>query len=263
MALQHKFNTPPPEVGDHILISFPTPYTLLVTLNRPSSMNCINALGNAELSKVWNWYDSEPSLRCAVFTGRVITSERPAFCAGMDLKQWNSVAGSNEQPRSTTDGFAGLSNRRGKKPVVSAVHGICFGGGMEAAANTDLIIAHESSTFALPEASKGVAAIAGVLPRLPYIIGLQRANELTLTGRVLTAGEAEGWGFVNEVVKGDVVEAALGYAKKINVQSPDSIIVARAGVRSVFDGDGVWVANEKLEKGLWQGYGKGKTIGRD
>jgi len=104
-----------------------------------------------------------------------------------------------------------------------------------------------------------VAAIAGVLPRLPYIIGLQRANELTLTGRVLTAGEAEGWGFVNEVVKGDVVEAALGYAKKINVQSPDSIIVARAGVRSVFDGDGVWVANEKLEKGLWQGLREGEN----
>jgi enoyl-CoA hydratase/carnithine racemase len=222
-------------------------------------MNCINVLGNAELSKVWNWYDSEPSLRSAVFTGRVINSKRPAFCAGMDLKQWNSDASSNEQPRSTADGFAGLSNRRGKKPVVSAVHGICFGGGMEAAANTDLIIAHESSTFALPEVSRGVAAIAGVLPRLPYIVGLQRANELALTGRVLTAEEAKEWGFVNEVVKGDVVEAALGYAKKINAQSPDSIIVSRAGIRSAFDGDGARVANEKLEKGLLQRLREGEN----
>ncbi|CCX05821.1 ClpP/crotonase-like domain-containing protein [Pyronema domesticum] len=253
------FNPPPPHVDSHILISFPTPQILLVTLNRPRSMNCISNAAHAQLVQIWSWYDSIPSLRCAIITGAREGSRRPAFCAGQDLKEWQASADQG-RPTGRVGGFAGLSTRVGKKPVISAVHGICYGGGLEAAANTDLIIAHRDSSFGLPESARGVVAIAGVLPRIAVTVGLQRAGELAMTGRLLTAEDAKAWGLVNEVVEGDVVEAAVRWAQKICDQSPDSIIVSREGIRSVFSGDGVDEANRKIEEGSWVGLQEGENI---
>lgn len=227
-------------------------------------MNCVSSLGNQQLGQIWDWYEATPSLRCGIITGAQAPGRRVAFCAGMDLKEW-SESSSNPSSNRITDlslsgGFAGLSTRRGKKPIISAVHGICFGGGVEAAANTDVVVAHRDSTFALPEPSRGVAAIAGVLPRLTLTLGLQRASELALTGRVLMADEAREWGLVNDVVTGNVVDAALGWAAKITAQSPDSIIVTRSALRIVFDGDGVDEGMEKIKEGIWQDLRAGDNI---
>jgi enoyl-CoA hydratase/carnithine racemase len=180
----------------------------------------------------------------------------------MDLKEWNSHTSSNNTKKSPMPGgFAGLSSRRGKKPVISAVHGICYGGGFEAVVNTDLIIAHAGSTFSLPETSRGVVAIAGVLPRITMLLGLQRASELALTGRVLTAREAKEWGLVNEVVEeGNVVDVALRWADKILRQSPDSVIVSRAGLRAAFGADGADGGMNKVEEGIWQELQAGENI---
>ncbi|KAF8253053.1 ClpP/crotonase [Wilcoxina mikolae CBS 423.85] len=255
------FNPPPPQVDSHILLSFPSPHILLVTLNRPTSMNCISTPGNQQLYQIWSWYDSTPSLRCAIITGALRPNTRPSFCAGMDLKEWNSDASSNAKKSPMPGGFAGLSSRRGKKPIISAVHGICYGGGFEAVVNTDLIIAHADSTFSLPETSRGVVAIAGALPRITMLLGLQRASELALTGRVLTAREAREWGLVNEVVEeGSVVDAALRWADKILRQSPDSVIVSRAGLRAAFGTDGVDAGMKKVEEGIWQELQAGENI---
>ncbi len=75
-----EFTTPPPATV-HADVSFPSPQILLVTLNRPKQLNCINAQGHWELHELWNWLDAEPSLRVGIITG----SGR-AFCAGADLK---------------------------------------------------------------------------------------------------------------------------------------------------------------------------------
>lgn len=74
------FATPPPN-PEHALLSFPAPYVLLVTLNRPKSLNCINSQGHEDLHEVWEWMDEEPSVRVGVITGI-----GRAFCAGADLK---------------------------------------------------------------------------------------------------------------------------------------------------------------------------------
>lgn len=74
------FTTPPPTC-EHALLSFPTPSVLLVTLNRPKALNCINTKGHHELDAVWNWLDNEPSLNIGIVTGT-----GRAFCAGADLK---------------------------------------------------------------------------------------------------------------------------------------------------------------------------------
>ncbi|KLJ07452.1 transcriptional adapter 2-alpha, partial [Blastomyces silverae] len=75
-----KFTNPPPPT-QHCLLSFPIPEILLVTLNRPKSLNCVNSQGNAELHAVWEWMDAEPLLRVGIITGK-----GRAFCAGADLK---------------------------------------------------------------------------------------------------------------------------------------------------------------------------------
>jgi enoyl-CoA hydratase/carnithine racemase len=252
----------PPRVGPHLLLSFPRANILLVTLNRPSALNSINRTMHAQLSDVWAWYDSMPWLRCAIITGAADggggTGRRRAFCAGADLKEWEAV-GVGEMTVAS-GGFAGLSTRRGKKPVIAAVHGICFGGGLEAAGNCDLVIAHRDSQFALPEVARGVVPLAGLLPRLASLVGMLRASELALTGRTLTAVEAREWGLVNEVVEGDVVDTALRWAEKIAGMSPDSVIVTREGLRSAWDGMGVEEATTKVEQGVWKKLQAGENI---
>ncbi|KAL3475830.1 ClpP/crotonase-like domain-containing protein [Aspergillus californicus] len=232
--MPQSFKTPPPTLKYSIL-TFPTPHTLLVTLSRPKDLNCINSTGHSELHEIWEWLDDEPSLRVGVITG-----EGRAFCAGADLKEWNSTTQSNtKRAPAPSSGFGGLSRRSGKKPVIAAVNGLCLGGGCEMITNTDIVISAESAFFGFPEVQRGVLAWAGALPRIVRTIGKQRAMEMVLTGRRVTAQEAEKWGFVNEVVEnGKVVERALEVAVQIAGNSPDSVIVSREGVKMGWEGVG-------------------------
>ncbi|KAI5777794.1 ClpP/crotonase-like domain-containing protein [Geopyxis carbonaria] len=251
--------TPPPTAAhEHIHISHPTPYILLVTISRIAQMNSITSSMHHSLAALWAWYDATPSLRCAIITGARGTAPKPAaaFSAGADLKEWLALGGAG-MPEG---GFMGLSTRRGKKPVLAAVHGVCFGGGMEAAVNCDWVVAHASSRFALPEAQRGVIALAGVLPRLAMAVGIQRASEVAIGGRVLTAREAEGWGLVARVTDGDVVAAAVEMAERVAAMSPDSVIATREGLRSVLDGVSVDEAVKRVETGVFRELQKGENI---
>ena len=118
--------------------------------------------------------------------------------------------------------------------------------------NTDIVLASSSATFALPEVKRGVVAIAGALPRLVRTVGRQRAMEMALTGRVLKAEEAREWGLCNKVVvDGDVVGEAVRWAEDIASNSPDSVIVSRAGVKMGWEGCGVQEGTERLKEGVY------------
>ena len=83
----HLSTPPPPTTPSILLLSFPTPQILLVTINRPEQMNCLNEEAHYEMERVWDWYDREGGLRCAVVTGAGPEGKRrKAFCAGQDLK---------------------------------------------------------------------------------------------------------------------------------------------------------------------------------
>ncbi|RSM18692.1 hypothetical protein CDV31_002412 [Fusarium ambrosium] len=240
-----------PQVHD-LIISFPKPNVLLVTLNRPSRLNAIPPWQHQELDKVFKWYDQEPSLRCAVLTGT-----GRAFCAGADLKDWNDLAavpGAVTPPRWETTGFGGISNRVGKKPVIAAVNGICAGGGMEMVVNCDLVVAaEEAARFSLPEVKRGVVALAGVLPRLMHSLGKQRASEMALLGRTYSAHELKDWGLVNFVVKDmEVLTEALNLAEEVANNSPDSVIVSREGLSLGWENMGPVQATEELGNGLYK-----------
>jgi enoyl-CoA hydratase/carnithine racemase len=246
--------THPPAVPN-VLVSFPAPHILLVTLNRPAQLNAIPAQQHARLEALWRWYDAEPSLRCAVLTGA-----GRAFCAGADLKQADGRQGSMRsaavaagEGRWTTAGFGGMSNRPGRKPVVAAVNGLCLGGGMEMAINCDMVVAARGAKFGLPEVTRGVVALAGALPRVVRIFGRQRASEMVLTGRMFSAEEMERWGFVNQVVDGEgkVVDDAVRLAEAVAANSPDAVLVSREGMRLGMEAMGPELATEVVEKGLY------------
>ncbi|TAQ88828.1 hypothetical protein B7494_g2829 [Chlorociboria aeruginascens] len=252
-----RFSTPPPHMPPTILLSFPGASTLLITLNNPHSLNSLNHEAHWALDDLYSWFDSEPSLRCAVLTGT-----GRAFCAGADLKEWdaaNNISASNAERARPASGFGGLSRRRGKKPVICAVNGICVGGGCEMIINADIVVADAGAVFALPEVKVGVVALAGALPRLVRTIGRQRAMEMVLTGRNVGAEEAERWGVVNRVVEsGQCVAEALGIARVIAGNSPDSVLVSREGVKLGWDGVGAEEGTRLLEEN-WYGRIEGGT----
>ncbi|KAH0497680.1 hypothetical protein TgHK011_004969 [Trichoderma gracile] len=240
------FARPPPGINIAKL-SFPAPRVLLVTISRPEALNAIAVSGSWELASLFEWFDGEPSLWVCIVTG-----EGRAFSAGADLKAWNDEIGSGSFGEMPPSGFAGLSRRTGKKPVIAAVNGIAYGGGFEAVVNCDLVIASATAKFCFPEVKRGVAPFAGAMPRLVRTIGKQRAMELMLTGRVLSAQEAKEWALVNVVCPEgrDVVEEALQWAKLIAENSPDSVIVTKQGINWGWEGVG---ADEgtRISNSLW------------
>lgn len=145
-------------------------------------------------------------------------------------------------------GLAGLPRRAGKKPIIAAVNGICMGGGFEMVANCDLVVASETATFALPEAKRGIVPVAGCLPRLTRVLGLQRTTDLALTGRTVTAETLYNWGLISRMVpaRSDVVDAAIELAQQLCRNSPDALIVGRIGIRLGWETSSVENATERL-----------------
>jgi enoyl-CoA hydratase len=156
----------------------------------------------------------------------VLTGEGPeAFCAGADLKEIAARAenfGGAEDPEAAVDawledrpdGPLGFTRLRASKPTIAAISGWCLAGGLELALWCDLRIATEDARLGFTERRFGVPLIDGGTQRLPRIVGLGRALELILTGRVIEAAEAREWGLVNEVVApGRHLERALELAE--------------------------------------------------
>ncbi|KAK1623098.1 enoyl-CoA hydratase/isomerase [Colletotrichum phormii] len=265
MSHTPNFASPPPDIGPDAAVSFPRQHIMLITLNRPRHLNSIYSELHYNLARLYEWYDAETSLRCAVLTGT-----GRAFCAGADLKEWNvrNTTGKSNNPTSpgekwpSTAGFGGLSNRGGKKPVIAAVNGICLGGGMEMIINADLVYASTKAKFGLPEVTIGVIAIAGALPRLIKSVGRQRATEMALIGRTdYTAEEMVSWGLVNKVVQpDDLMETALGAAEAIARNSPDSIIVSREGLKTGWEPMGPVEATGYIDQTIYRKMEAGENM---
>ncbi len=228
---------------------------MLVTLNRPKQLNALRTIMHDHLDKLWTWFESEPTLRVAVFIGA-----GRGFCAGADLREWNDKHKTAEHSKNATEpeewninGFGGVSNRRSKKPIIGAINGLCMGGAMEMVINLDIVIATEAAKFALPEVKRGVVAIQGALPRLTRIVGRQRASEMALTGRVYTAQTMADWGIVNKVVKPneDVVAEAVRWASEVSANSLDSLVVSCEGLISGWDAEDPQLATKRVKEGIY------------
>ncbi len=169
---------------------------LEVRIDRPKA-NAVDLATSRIMGDIFADFRDRRDLRVAIVTG---TGEK-FFCPGWDLKA--AADGDAVDGDYGVGGFGGMQELRDlNKPIICAVNGICCGGGLEIALSTDIIIAAEHATFALPEIRSGTVADAASIKlpkRIPYTI----AMEMLLTGRWLDAEEANRWGFVNEIVPAD------------------------------------------------------------
>ncbi|MFG5381664.1 carnitinyl-CoA dehydratase [Yoonia sp. R2-816] len=171
---------------------------LEVTLDRPKA-NAIDLATSRIMGDVFAGFRDDPELRVAIVTG----AGEKFFCPGWDLKA--AADGDAVDGDYGVGGFGGLQELRDlNKPVIAAVNGICCGGGLELALSTDIILAADHATFALPEIRSGTVADAASI-KLPKRIPYHIAMEMLLTGRWLDAEEAHRWGFVNQIHAADAL----------------------------------------------------------
>jgi enoyl-CoA hydratase len=164
----------------------------LVTIDRPQRRNAIDGPTAEALSQAYARFEADEEARILVLTGAGDVS----FCAGADLKAIETFSDRLQSP----DGPLGFTRLTPSKPTIAAISGFCLAGGLELALWCDLRIATESSMFGFTERRFGVPLIDGGTQRLPRIVGLGRALDLILTGRILGAAEALSMGLLSEVV---------------------------------------------------------------
>lgn len=181
-----------------------------VTLARPEVLNSLNAAACFELHEAWNAFDADPELWVAIVTG-----EGRAFCAGHDL------ADGPDEPMPAS-GWAGISERAPiAKPIIAAVNGHAYGGGLEIALAADIVIVDENAKLALSEPRVGAIALGGGAQRLIRKMPAAIAMGMLLTGRTITAADAARWGLANEIAPaGTALAVAQRWAEEILACSP-------------------------------------------
>ncbi len=205
------------------LLTAVTGAVAVFTLNRPEARNALSVALRDELEAGLLAFDADPALRVAIVAG----AGQQAFCAGADLKA-APVAPSIYGPgnRSLVCDL-GLS-----KPVIAAVNGAAFGGGLELALLCDIRIASTAASFALSEVRIGSLAGSGGTQRLPRLIGLGAALHFGLTGDRIGAAEALALGLVTRVVEPDALAgAAMEVAERIAANAPLSVQATKKAMR--------------------------------
>ncbi|HIG59843.1 MAG: carnitinyl-CoA dehydratase [Pseudomonadota bacterium] len=192
---------------------------LEVTLDRPKA-NAVDLITSRKMGEVFQSFRDNPDLRVAILTA----AGEKFFCPGWDLKA--AADGDEVDGDYGVGGFGGLQELpRLNKPIICAVNGICCGGGLEIALSSDIILAAEHATFALPEIRSGTIADAASV-KLPKRIPYHIAMELLLTGRWLDVKEAHHWGFVNEILAADQLMTRAWELARLLASGPPLVMAA-------------------------------------
>ncbi|HEY1596666.1 MAG TPA: crotonase/enoyl-CoA hydratase family protein [Thermoleophilaceae bacterium] len=180
----------------------------VLTIDRPQRRNAVDGPTADLLAEGYDRFEADDDARVLILTG----AGGVAFCAGADLKSIDTLG-----PRlAASGGPLGFTRRIATKPTIAAISGWCLAGGLELALWCDLRIAAEGSVLGFPERRWGVPLIDGGTQRLPRIVGLGRALDMILTGRLVPADEALGMGLLSEIVPGGRhVERALELAENL------------------------------------------------
>jgi enoyl-CoA hydratase len=178
----------------------------LVTIDRQHRRNAVDGPTAAALYEAYLRFEADADARVLVLTGAGGVS----FCAGADLKATDTFVSRLMNP----EGPMGFTRLTPSKPTIAAISGFCLAGGLELALWCDLRIATAGSRLGYPERRWGVPLIDGGTQRLPRIVGLGRALDLILTGRIIDAQEALAIGLLTEVVPaGEHLQRALALAE--------------------------------------------------
>lgn len=203
--------------------------TATITLDRPKALNALNEALMHEVVEAATSLDADRGVGAIVITG----SER-AFAAGADIKEMQAQS---YQDMYLSDWFTAWDRLAAvRTPLIAAVSGYALGGGCELAMICDILIAADTAKFGQPEITLGVIPGIGGSQRLTRAIGKAKAMDLILTGRTISAEEAERAGLVSRIVPAaDLLTEAAGVAHKIAEMSLPAVYAAKEAVNRSFE----------------------------
>jgi enoyl-CoA hydratase/carnithine racemase len=202
---------------------------LILTLNRPAAMNCMNLEMITTLGQIMEEVNLDPSVRVVLFTGAAPPKgKKPSFSAGADLIERRSFTDQQVRRFIATVRKTLIAVENVKVPAIAVINGYAFGGGTELALACDLRIASANVLMGLTETSLAVIPGGGGTQRLPRIVGLAKAKELIYTARRIDAESALSIGLVNQVVAPErLMDAALALAEEITCNGPIAVQQAK------------------------------------
>lgn len=198
-----------------------------ITLARPEALNAIN-LGMRD--ELWTYVHAalwDPDVRVLVFAG-----EGRAFSAGADIREFGSAESLHaaREARRQRDLWGLLEAL--PKPTIAALHGVCFGAGIELPLYCDLRIAAEDARIALPEVTLGYIPSAGATQLAPRVAGSGPASQLIFSGLPIDAEQALEWGIVHRIVPlAELDDAALGAAARLGEADPAAVAAVKRAIR--------------------------------
>ena len=212
-------------------------HVALITLNRPGSLNAIDAQLSQALAAAVDDCMRDPSVRAIVLTGA-----GRAFCAGHDLKAL--AAGETiADSRHPAWGYAGIVERHIDKPMIVAAHGFMLGAGLEIGLACDLVVATPSLKIGLPEVRRGLIAAAGGVARLAQQLPAHVAAWLIYSGELVDADVGLRWGLINEIVpEDDLVARAIALGARISENAPLAVQASKRLVRTL-SSESTWTAD--------------------
>jgi len=192
-----------------------------VTLNRPSKLNSLTPVMLDQLEQCARELDADTSVRVVVLTA----GGEKAFCVGADINEWAALQPLDMWRRWTRRGHQVFDQwAQLRQPVIVAINGHAFGGGLELAIAGDIRIAVETAQFALPEASIATCPGWSGTQRMVQLIGASRAKYLALSGRRISACDALTSGLVHEVVTAaELMTRATALAQEMTTKAPVSL----------------------------------------
>ncbi|MBT2229282.1 enoyl-CoA hydratase/isomerase family protein [Nonomuraea sp. NEAU-A123] len=200
----------------------------VITLNRPAKLNAITPEMAGALRACLDRVDTDPGIRVAVLTG---AGER-SFCVGSDIRELDAYATPWEF---RNRGDYGDAVRALRKPIIAAVNGYAYGGGLELAMACDIRLAASTATFAAPEIKLGWIGGSGQSALLAHAVGPGNAAVMLLTGDPIDAARARDWGLVTEVLPPDkLLPAVRELAGKIAARPPIAAQTAKANLKAAY-----------------------------
>jgi enoyl-CoA hydratase/carnithine racemase len=212
---------------------------LHVKMNRPEKRNALNWQIIREIRECFAEVAIKSSVEVVLLSG-----EGKCFSAGTDLTAFSAEGTMQDLRRLIRKNFQATFNEIEllEKPVIALIHKYCFGGALELALSCDMRICTPDALFNIPEVNMGMVPDGGGSQRLPRVIGLGRAKEMIMTGRIIDAQKAERWGLVNEIVNHeDLEKTGIAWAKEIMANGMVSVGLAKRNVdmsmnMSIWDG---------------------------
>ncbi|HOG17578.1 MAG TPA: enoyl-CoA hydratase-related protein [Syntrophales bacterium] len=204
----------------------------IITLNRPEVRNAINHIMREELGKALSAFEQDAEVRVIILTGG-----QKVFAAGADIAAMVEKTAVEQFYRLSVADLT-FQVEKVSKPIIAAIAGFALGGGCELAMACDIRIAAKGAKLGQPEINLGIIPGGGGTVRLTRLVGIGKAKELVMTGRLISAEEACRINLVNQVVEDDkLMEESLNMARMMTKHSPVALGLAKYSVQNAATAD--------------------------